>query len=82
MKSAGVDRRQTLIVGFNGRGAVVWRDGRDRFAGIRCQRRLELESAVAALFELEAVDVSSAAQVRDSLMTMGGAQLLKDPLSN
>ena len=67
----------TLAVGYPGRGAVVWRDGRVRFAGPRCQRRVELEAVVEALFELERVDTSSAAQVRDALMTIGGAQLLR-----
>ena len=67
----------TLAVGYPGRGAVVWRDGRVRFAGPRCQRRVELEAAVEALFELEQVDTTSPTQVRDALMTIGGAQLLR-----
>jgi hypothetical protein len=73
---------RTLVVDYAGRGAVVWRDGRVRFAGPRCQRRIELEQAVDALFELEEVDVSSLAAVRDALLTIGGARLLRDPLSN
>jgi hypothetical protein len=72
----------TLVVAFCGRGAVVWRDGRIRFAGLRNQRRRELEAAVEALFEMEEVDLGSLAAVRDSLLTMGGARLLQDPFSN
>ena len=73
--------RQAFAVGYSGRGAVVWRDGRIRYAGPRCQRRIELEAAVEALFELEDVDLASGAQVRDALLTIGGARLLRDPLS-
>lgn len=73
---------RTLIVGYTGRGAVVWRGGKIRFPGARCQRRRELEAAVEALLELEGVDVSSAVQVRDALLTIGGARLLRDPLSS
>jgi len=73
---------RTLVVGYTGRGAVVWRDGRVRFAGPRCERRIELEQAVDALFELEAVDRSSLPEVRDALLTIGGARLLRDPLSH
>lgn len=72
---------RTLVVAYCGRGAVVWRDGRIRFAGVRNQRRRELEAAVEALLELEEVDVASVADVRDALLTMGGAQLLRDPLA-
>jgi hypothetical protein len=73
---------RTLVIDYAGRGAVVWRDGRIRFAGPRCQRRLELEAAVDALLELESVDTSSVVAVRDALLTIGGARLLRDPLSN
>jgi hypothetical protein len=73
---------RALVVGYAGRGAVVWRDGVIRFAGPRCQRRIELEEAVEALLELENVDRSSVVAVRDALLTMGGAQLLRDPLSS
>ena len=73
-------QKSELVVAYCGRGAVVWRNGRIRFAGLRNQRRRELEAAVEALFELEEVDVSSAAEVRDALLTMGGARLLRDPL--
>lgn len=71
----------SLVVAYCGRGAVVWRDGKLRFAGVRNQRRRELEAAVEALFEIEGVDVSSVGQVRDALLTMGGARLLRDPLA-
>ena len=71
-----------LVVAYCGRGAVVWRDGRIRFAGIRNQRRRELEAAVEALLEMEGVDVASVSAVRDALLTMGGARLLRDPLPN
>ena len=71
--------RRPLVVAFCGRGAVVWRDGRVRFAGVRNQRRLELQAAVEALFELENVRVSSVESVRDALLTMGGARVLRDP---
>jgi hypothetical protein len=70
-----------LVVGYCGRGAVVWRDGRIRFAGVRNQRRRELEAAVEALLELEEVDVASVADVRDALVTMGGARILRDPIA-
>ena len=73
---------RTLIVDYAGRGAVVWRDGRIRFAGPRCQRRIELEAAVGALFEMEGVDSASLVHVRDALLTIGGARLVRDPLSN
>jgi hypothetical protein len=73
---------RTLVVDYAGRGAVVWRDGRVRFAGPRCQRRIELEQAVDALFEIERVDRGSLSAVRDALLTIGGARLLRDPLSN
>lgn len=73
--------RQAFAVGYSGRGAVVWRHGRIRYAGPRCQRRIELEAAVEALFELEDVDLASGSQVRDALLTIGGARLLRDPLS-
>ena len=72
----------SLVVAFCGRGAVVWREGRIRFAGVRNQRRRELQAAVDALLEMEDVDRSSMIAVRDALLTMGGARLLKDPLSN
>jgi hypothetical protein len=73
---------RTLIVDYAGRGAVVWRDGRIRFAGPRCQRRVELEAAVEALFEMDDVDSASLVDVRDALLTIGGARLVRDPLSN
>ena len=71
----------TLVVAYCGRGAVVWREGRIRFAGLRNQRRRELEVAVEALLEMEEVNVASLEQVRDALLTMGGARLLRDPLA-
>ena len=71
----------SLVVAFCGRGAVIWRDGRIRFAGPRNQRRRELQAAVDALLEMEEVDQSSVADVRDALLTMGGARLLRDPLA-
>jgi hypothetical protein len=73
---------KTLIVDYAGRGAVVWREGRIRFAGPRCQRRIELEAAVEALFEMDDVDSASLVEVRDALLTIGGARLLRDPLSH
>jgi len=73
---------RTLVVAYCGRGAIVWREGQIRFAGVRNQRRRELEVAVEALLEMEGVDRRSLAQVRDALLTMGGARLLRDPLSN
>ena len=73
---------RTLVVDYAGRGAVMWRDGRIRFAGPRCQRRIDLEAAVEALFELEDVDSASLVEVRDALLTIGGARLVRDPLSN
>jgi hypothetical protein len=73
---------RTLIVDYAGRGAVVWRDGRIRFAGPRCQRRIELEAAVEALFELDEVNSESLVEVREALLTIGGARLVRDPLSN
>ena len=72
----------SLVVAFCGRGAVVWRGGRIRFAGVRNQRRRELEVAVDALLEMEAVDRTSMLAVRDALLTMGGARLMRDPLSS
>lgn len=73
---------RTLIVGYTGRGAVVWRGGKIRLAGARCQRRRELEAAVEALLEVERVNLSSMPEVRDALLTIGGARLLRDSLSN
>ena len=70
---------RSLVVAYCGRGAVVWRDGRIRFAGTRNQRRRELEAAVNALLELEDVDVRSIEQVRDALLTMAGARVMRDP---
>ena len=86
MRSAGARSaarrvRGSLVVAYCGRGAVVWRAGRIRFAGLRNQRRRELEAAVGALLEIEEVDVSSVTAVREALLTMGGAQLLRDPLA-
>ena len=75
-------RRRTLVVAYCGRGAVVWRDGQIRFCGVRNQRRRELEAAVEALLEMERVDRTSLVRVRDALLTMGGARLLRDPLSH
>ena len=60
---------------------MVWRDGRIRYAGPRCQRRRELEAAVEALLEMENVDLASVGEVRDALLTIGGARLLRDPVS-
>ena len=60
---------------------MVWRAGRIRFAGVRNQRRRDLEAAVEALLQMEAVDVTSVDHVRDALLTMGGAQLLRDPVA-
>lgn len=82
MEQKAPARRGTLVVAYCGRGAVVWRDGRLRFAGVRIQRRRELEAAVEALLDMEGVSLSSLEQVRDALLTMGGARLLRDPLSN
>ena len=80
MRSVAGRRVQgTLVVAYCGRGAVVWRDGKIRFAGLRNQRRRELESAVDALLEMEDVDLTSFEHVRDALLTMGGARLLRDP---
>jgi hypothetical protein len=73
---------RTLIVGYTGRGAVVWRGGKIRLPGARCQRRRELEAAVEALLEVERVNLASMPQVRDALLTIGGARLLRDPLSS
>ena len=78
MTSARTGAR-SLVVAYCGRGAVVWRDGRIRFAGIRNQHRRELEAAVKALLELEDVDFRSIEQVREALLTMGGARLMRDP---
>jgi len=72
---------RTLIVDYAGRGAVLWRDGRIRFAGPRCERRLELERAVNALFEIDRVNSESLVEVREALLTIGGARLVRDPLS-
>ena len=82
MVRTSVSRPRTLVVVYCGRGAVVWRDGSIRFAGVRNQRRRELEIAVEALLEMEGTDRSSLQQVRDALLTMGGARMLRDPLSN
>lgn len=82
MKQKAPARRGTLVVAYCGRGAVVWRGGQLRFAGVRNQRRRELEAAVEALLDMEGVSLSSLEQVRDALLTMGGARLLRDPLSN
>jgi hypothetical protein len=70
---------RALVVDVAGRGAVVWRAGRIRFAGPRCQNRLDLERAVEALLEMEQVDLSSAGQVRDALLTIGGARVVREP---
>jgi hypothetical protein len=72
-------RRDALVVAYCGRGAVVWRDGRIRYAGPPDQRRRELERAVEALLELEGVDRASVAQVRDALLTIAGARVLREP---
>jgi hypothetical protein len=77
VSSAG-GRAPALVVDYAGRGAVVWRDGRIRFAGPRCQNRIDLERAVEALFEMEQVDLRSAAEVRDALLTIGGARIRRD----
>jgi len=74
-------RRGSLTVAYSGRGAVVWRDGRIRYAGPRCQRRIELEAAVEALLEMEGVNVASGVEVRDALLTIAGARVLRDPIS-
>jgi hypothetical protein len=76
--NAARGRSQALVVDYAGRGAVVWRDGRIRFAGPRCQNRIDLEQAVEALFEMEQVDLASADQVRDALLTIGGARIRRD----
>ncbi|HUG46919.1 MAG TPA: hypothetical protein VMP67_00750 [Candidatus Limnocylindria bacterium] len=73
-------RPGTLVVAYCGRGAVVWRGGRLRFAGPRDENRRDLQRAVEALIEMEGVDVSSAQAVRDALLTLGGARLLREPL--
>jgi hypothetical protein len=72
-------RQDSLVVAYCGRGAVVWRSGRVRYAGPRDQRRIELEAAVEALLEMERVDRSSVEQVRESLLTIAGARVLRDP---
>lgn len=76
--TTGGRRSQSLAVDYAGRGAVVWRDGRIRFAGPRCQNRIDLERAVEALLEMEEVDLASAGEVRDALLTIGGARLRRD----
>lgn len=71
-------RRPSLVVDYAGRGAVVWRDGRIRYAGPRCQNRIDLERAVEALIEMDGVDLASADDVRDALLTIGGARIKRD----
>lgn len=71
-------RSRALVVDYAGRGAVVWRDGRLRFAGPRCQNRIDLERAVAALLEMESVDLRSRAHVREALLTIGGGRVVRD----
>jgi hypothetical protein len=78
LKSPRRATSRTLVVAYCGRGAVVWRAGQLRFAGLRDERRRELEVAVEALLEMEEVDLDSARQVRDALLTIGGARLLRD----
>jgi hypothetical protein len=46
---------------------------------LRNQRRLDLETAITALLEMEGVDLASVDAVRDALLTVGGARLLRDP---
>lgn len=70
---------RALVIDYPRRGAVVWRDGRLRFAGPRCQNRIDLERAVGALLEIEDVDVSSLTEVREALLTIGGARLVREP---
>ncbi len=73
----GISR--ALVIDYPRRGAVVWRDGRLRFAGPRCPNRIDLEQAVEALLEMEHVDVSSVAEVREALLTIGGARVVREP---
>lgn len=62
-----------VAVAFPGRGAVLWHAGEMRFVGPVGQ---DFERAINAL--VEDVDVRSPRQVRDALLSMGGARLIVD----
>lgn len=64
---------EAIGVAFPGRGAALWFEGRISILGPVGQPGRELGEAIDAL--LEAVDLRSAAAVRDALLTMAGARL-------
>jgi hypothetical protein len=60
-------------VAFPGRGGVLWHDGDVRLVG---PTGAEFERAVDGL--LDGIDVRSRREVRDALLSMGGARLVVD----
>ena len=74
-----IDQADRLVgeeigVAFPGRGAALWHEGCLTVLGPVGQPGRELGEAIDAL--LEAVDLRSAAAVRDALLTMAGARLV------
>ena len=64
---------EVFAVAFAGRGGVLWQPGTFRLVGAV---RTELELAIDAL--LDGMDLGSGTQVRDALLSMGGARLVVD----
>lgn len=62
-----------VAVALPGRGGVLWRPGVVRLIG---PVAVEFERAIDAL--LDGVDLASRAEVRDSLLSVGGARLVVD----
>jgi hypothetical protein len=64
---------EVIAVAFAGRGGVLWQPGEIRLVG---PVQAEFERAIDAL--LDGTDLGSGAQIRDLLMSMGGARLVVD----
>jgi hypothetical protein len=64
---------EVVAVAFPGRGGVLWQPGEVRLVG---PVRAEFELAIDAL--LDGTDLGSGTQMRDALLSMGGARLVVD----
>ena len=64
---------KVVAVAFPGRGGVIWQPGTIRLVG---PVGAEFERAIDGL--LEGIDLESGTQVRDVLLSMGGARLVVD----
>ena len=69
-----------LVVRYAGRGTVTWRPGTLAFSGQPGDRVEELRRAIEALMEIEQVDLAAGLAVREALLTVAGARIVRESL--